>query len=118
MSTATDCTLELFQKAMPRIGVLVFPLCAFGLLTSPSMAEEVKFFEEPVAEKKVTELPSGQLYWRLENFPTLAQAQGAVGPTWLAAEVARRGQCLRFRLCVSSSAAGSLGAPSVVISQK
>jgi len=28
------------------------------------------------------------LYWRLENFPTLAQAQGGAGPTSLAAEVA------------------------------
>ena len=48
----------------------------------------VKFFVEPVVEKKVTELPAGPLYWRLENFPTLAQAQGAAGPTSLAAEVA------------------------------
>jgi quercetin dioxygenase-like cupin family protein len=71
-----------------RIGVLMFSLCIFGLLTSPSMPAEVKFFEEPVVEKKVAELPSGPLYWRLENFPTLAQAQGAAGPTSLAAEVA------------------------------
>jgi hypothetical protein len=63
-------------------------LCAFGLLTSPTMPAEVKFFVEPVVEKKVTELPAGPLYWRLENFPTLAQAEGAAGPTSLAAEVA------------------------------
>jgi hypothetical protein len=71
-----------------RIGVLMSSLCVFGLLTSPSMPAEVKFFEEPVVEKKVAELPSGPLYWQLENFPTLAQAQGAAGPTSLAAEVA------------------------------
>ena len=41
-----------------------------------------------MVEKKVTELPSGPLYWRLENLPTLAQAQGAAGPTSFAAEVA------------------------------
>ena len=63
-------------------------LCAFGLLTSSTTAAEVKFFVEPVVEKKVTELPVGPLYWRLENFPTLAQAEGAAGPTSLAAEVA------------------------------
>lgn len=63
-------------------------LCGFGLLTSPSRAAEVKFFVEPVGEKKVTELPAGLLYWRLENFPTLAQAEDAAGPTSLAAEVA------------------------------
>jgi hypothetical protein len=80
--------MKLRSFSARRIGVLMFSLGAFGLLTSPSMPAEVKFFVEPVVEKKVTELPSGPLYWRLENFPTLAQAQGAAGPTSLAAEVA------------------------------
>jgi len=31
-------------------------------------------------------LPPGQLFWRLDTFPTLAQAQAAAGPTALAAE--------------------------------
>ena len=69
-----------------RIGVLMFSLWAFGLLTSPAMSAEVKFFVEPVVEKKIAELPAGPLYWRLENFPTLAEAQGAAGPNSLAAE--------------------------------
>ena len=47
-----------------------------------------KFEIKPVAEKKVKQLPTGTLYWRLENFPTLAQAEAAAGPTALAAEVA------------------------------
>jgi hypothetical protein len=71
-----------------RIGLLMFSLCAFGLMTSASMPADSKFAVEPVVEKKVKELPSGPLYWRLENFPTLAQAQSAAGPTSLAAEVA------------------------------
>lgn len=71
-----------------RIGVLMFSLCAFGLMTSASMPADSKFAVQPVVEKKVKELPPGPLYWRLENFPTLAQAQGAAGPTSLAAEVA------------------------------
>ena len=71
-----------------HIGMLLFSLCAFGLMPSASMPAEAKFVVEPVVEKKVKELPSGPLYWRLENFPTLAQAQGAAGPTSLAAEVA------------------------------
>src|SRR6185312_7608033 len=33
------------------------------------------------------ELPPGQLFWRVDNYPTLAQAQAAAGPTSLAAEV-------------------------------
>jgi hypothetical protein len=71
-----------------RIGLLMFSLCAFGLMTSASMPADSRFAVVPVVEKKVKELPSGPLYWRLENFPTLAQAQSAAGPTSLAAEVA------------------------------
>jgi hypothetical protein len=41
-----------------------------------------------VAEKKLNQLPAGPLYWQIENFPTLAQAQAAAGPTSLPAEVA------------------------------
>ncbi len=45
-----------------------------------------------IAEKKVAALPAGRpkLYWRLENFPNLAQAQATVGPAGLAAESAGR----------------------------
>lgn len=71
-----------------RIGMLLFPLCAVGLMTSAPMAAEAKFAIAPVVEKKVKELPPGPLFWRLENFPTLAEAQDAAGPTSLAAEVA------------------------------
>jgi hypothetical protein len=39
-----------------------------------------------LVEKKVPELPSGPLFWRLENFPELAQAEAAAGPTGLAAQ--------------------------------
>lgn len=70
------------------IGLLMFSLCAFGLMTSASMLADSKFAVEPVVEKKVKELPSGPLYWRLDNLPTLALAQSAAGPTSLAAEVA------------------------------
>jgi hypothetical protein len=55
-------------------------------LSLPAAAQ--KFEIKPVAEKKVKQLPSGALYWRLENFPTLAQAEAAAGATSLAAEVA------------------------------
>lgn len=54
------------------------------------------FVVKPVTEKKIKELPAGQLYWRVENFPTLAQARAAEGPTSLAAEVA--GQAWLFTL--------------------
>jgi quercetin dioxygenase-like cupin family protein len=59
------------------------------LLSSPVAAEPGQFIVSPVAEKKLNRLPPGSLYWRIENFPTLDQAQSAAAasPTSLAAEV-------------------------------
>jgi hypothetical protein len=51
------------------------------------MAVAQGFFIKPIAEKKLQQLPPGPLYWQIENFPTLAQAQSAAGPTALAAEI-------------------------------
>ena len=39
-----------------------------------------------LTEKKIAELPAGPLFWRVDSFPTLAQAQAAAGPMGLAAE--------------------------------
>jgi hypothetical protein len=43
------------------------------LLPSPVAAEPGQFIVSPVAEKT----PPGPLYWRIENFPTLDEAQSA-----------------------------------------
>jgi hypothetical protein len=59
-----------------------------GLVLPPSTASAQKFEIKPVVEKKVQQLPPGPLFWRIDNFPTLAQAQAAAGPTALAAEAA------------------------------
>ena len=59
-----------------------------GLVLSPSTASAQKFEVNSVAEKKIQQLPPGPLFWRIDNFPSLAQAQAAAGPTGLAAEVA------------------------------
>jgi hypothetical protein len=62
---------------------------AIGLMLWPSASlAQAKFEIKPVAEKKLKELPAGPLYWRLETFATLGEAQAAAGPTSLAAEVA------------------------------
>ncbi|MBS0318011.1 MAG: cupin domain-containing protein [Proteobacteria bacterium] len=60
---------------------------ALSGLLPPATAWAQKFVVTPVAEKKVAELPTGPLFWQIETFPTLAQAQAAAGPTSLAAEV-------------------------------
>jgi hypothetical protein len=59
-----------------------------GLALSPSAASAQKFEVKPVVEKKIQQLPPGPLFWRIDNFPTLGQAQAAAGPAGLAAEVA------------------------------
>ena len=41
---------------------------------------------KPLVEKKVAALPPGELFWRLENFPTLEQAKAAAGQWSLAAQ--------------------------------
>lgn len=69
-------------------GPLAAALYAAGLLLQPLPATaQQQFVIKPVIEKKVAQLPAGPLYWKLENFPTLAQAQAASGPTSLAAEI-------------------------------
>ena len=78
---------------LSRIGPIIpagLLLFAIGSLLSSSTAPaqtKPKFVIKPVAEKKLDRLPSGPLYWRVETFPTVAQAKAAEGPTSLAAQV-------------------------------
>jgi len=48
-------------------------------LPSTASAQE-PYVVKPVAQKKIKQLPPGPLFWRVENFATLADAQAAVGP--------------------------------------
>ena len=60
---------------------------AAALLASLSVfAQPAKLSIKPLAEKKVAALPPGELYWRLENFPSLDQAKAAAGQWSLAAQ--------------------------------
>jgi quercetin dioxygenase-like cupin family protein len=59
-----------------------------AVLLVPSAASAQQFEIKPIVEKKVAQLPSGPLFWRVDTFPSLAKAQAATGPTGLAAEVA------------------------------
>lgn len=68
--------------------LLILWAAAIMILPPMSAALAQKFNITSVAEKKVSQLPPGPLFWRIDNFPTLAQAQAAAGPTALASEVA------------------------------
>lgn len=74
---------------MNRIGLTVFAVLAFTswLLPSMTMAQQPLVIK-PLAEKKVAELPAGPLFWRIENFASLAQAQTAAGNWSLVVESA------------------------------
>jgi mannose-6-phosphate isomerase-like protein (cupin superfamily) len=72
---------------------LAFTVASPGLAASPGpepapapAPAPARFKVTPIAEKKVTELPAGPLFWRVENFGSLAQAKAAEGQWSLAAE--------------------------------
>jgi hypothetical protein len=74
---------------MKQLLIGVVAASVSGLCTlQPTATAQEKFAIKPVAEKKLKELPAGPLYWQIENFPALGQAQAAAGPTSLAVEAA------------------------------
>ena len=88
------------------IGAIAWLASALCSLPSAVMAQQALVIK-PLAEKKVTELPAGPLFWQIENFPTLAQAHAVEGPLGLVVE--SEGKVWLFRLgpAGQSSAGGS-----------
>lgn len=79
-----------FERPLPRRAVVsMAALAAIGGPLLPATAQQ-QLVIRPVVERKVAQLPPGPLYWRIERFATLAEAQAAAGPTALAAEVSGR----------------------------
>ena len=72
------------RLAVATAGILASSLC---LHLAPAAAQSALVIK-PLAEKKVTDLPPGNLYWRIENVASLAEAKATVGPWSLAAESA------------------------------
>lgn len=66
--------------------LLAAALLAASLGLAAQTAKPPALTVKPLAEKKVAELPAGELYWRIENFPGLEQAKAAAGQWSLAAE--------------------------------
>jgi hypothetical protein len=97
-------------KEAPMKRMLALLLCAVAVLSparsgaQPAPPLSVK----PVVEKKLKELPAGPLYWRIETFATLAEAQAAEGATGLAAEIS--GKVWLFTLGpVGGATTGTMG---------
>ena len=63
-----------------RTIVLGVSVSALALLSPLPAAAQTPYVVKPVAQKKIKQLPPGPLFWRVEIFPTLADAPAAVGP--------------------------------------
>jgi hypothetical protein len=69
------------------VRALVIASALACLQPSAAIAQQ-RLVVKALAEKKISELPPDPLYWRIENFATVAQAQAAAGPLSLVAESA------------------------------
>ncbi len=83
--------------------LLLSPAAVAQQLPAGSLAIKV------LMEKKVATLPAGRpkLYWRLESFPRLAQAQAAAGPAGLAVDSAGKAWLFTLGPKGGSSAGGT-----------
>ena len=70
---------------MNRFATIV-AICPFAFACFVASAIADPLVIKPLAEKKVTELPPGSLFWRIETFATPDKAQVAAGPWSLVAE--------------------------------
>lgn len=89
--------------AVVLTGSFLLPSAAVAQQALPAGSLAIKV----LTEKKVAALPAGPLFWRVENFPTLAQAQAAAGAMGLAAESAGRAWLVTLGPAVGASAGGT-----------
>jgi hypothetical protein len=74
------------EEAVMRYRANAVLAATFFCVSVPSFAQQA-YVVKPVAEKKLKELPSGPLYWRVENLETFQQAQAFTGSAWNADRV-------------------------------
>ncbi|MBY0321363.1 MAG: cupin domain-containing protein [Reyranella sp.] len=93
--------LALFLRALATYAIV-------ALGSASSMAQQPPALSvKPVIEKKLKELPPGPLFWRIETFPTLKDAEAAAGPTALAAEVSGKAWLFTLGTQGGATAGGS-----------
>jgi mannose-6-phosphate isomerase-like protein (cupin superfamily) len=90
------------------LGVFTVLICGLLVVGSAAAAQQQPALViKALAEKKVAQLPAGPLFWRLETFPTIAQARAAAGTTGLAAESAGRAWLFTLGPAGGSTAGGT-----------
>jgi hypothetical protein len=72
------------NRSIVRV-VVALALVPFLLSSSPALAQQALVIK-PLAQKKVSALPPGDLFWRVENFAAVDQARSAAGEWALVAE--------------------------------
>ena len=75
---------DVFMKSLLIKIVLI--LASGGFIALPTVFAQPALVIKPLSEKKTANLPVGPLFWRIENFSALDQAQSAAGPFSLVAE--------------------------------
>ena len=94
---------------MTYVKTAIAAAAMFAVTAAPGFAQSLgEFVVTKMAEFPVAELPDGELYWHVENFGSLNEAQAAGGPYSLAAEF--DGRAWLFTLA-DRKAAGMGGEP-------
>ena len=70
--------------------VIAVMALALLLAPAPAISQQIALSVKPVAQKTVTALPAGPLFWRIENFDTAENAQSAAGATALVVQAANK----------------------------
>lgn len=96
------------QESFIRQSLSLLIGAAALVLASASVAQQALVIR-PLAERKVPELPGGELVWRIENFPSKASAESAAGTWSLVAEAAGRAWLFTLGSAGGSSPAGAHG---------
>lgn len=93
---------------MKRFLIRIITVIALVAFWGPSMAiAQQPLLVTPLTEKKVAELPSGELFWRVETFPSLAQAKAAATQWALVTESAGKAWLFTLGPAGGSSAGGT-----------
>lgn len=90
------------------LGAALTSIAIATLASTPILADGAKFTVSKLAEKSVSELPAGELYWHVENFESLDAANSAAGAYSLAVDF--DGKAWLFTLG-NGNAGGMGGAP-------
>lgn len=91
---------------MKKLVVAVIAVFGWLVLPTPAALAQQPLAIKPLVEKKMPDLPPGQLYWRIENFGSVSQAQAAATPWSLVAESAGKVWLFTLGPAGGSSAGG------------